>query len=40
LLSVCVAYAVDYLDSSFQTPAQVADTLGIPLVITFPKRTA
>ena len=39
-LSVGTVYAVDYLDSSFHTPAQVVDTLGIPVVITMAKRTA
>jgi uncharacterized protein involved in exopolysaccharide biosynthesis len=48
LAAVCVAgvasiggaYAADYLDSSFQSPAQLTDGLGIPVVVTFPKRTA
>jgi uncharacterized protein involved in exopolysaccharide biosynthesis len=40
VLSIVIAYAVDYLDSSFHTPAQVADTLGIPVVVAMPKRTA
>jgi uncharacterized protein involved in exopolysaccharide biosynthesis len=40
VLSVGSAYAADYFDSSFQDPAQVADTLGIPVVVAFPKRTA
>jgi capsular polysaccharide biosynthesis protein len=40
VLSIAIAYAADYLDSSFHTPAQVADTLGIPVVIAMPKRTA
>jgi capsular polysaccharide biosynthesis protein len=39
-LSVGIGYAADYFDSSFHTPAQVSDTLGIPVVIAMPKRTA
>jgi uncharacterized protein involved in exopolysaccharide biosynthesis len=40
VLSTVMAYVADYLDSSFHTPAQVADTLGIPVVVAMPKRTA
>lgn len=39
-VGVGAAYAADYLDSSFQDPAQVTDSLGIPVVVAFPKRTA
>lgn len=39
-LSVGAVYAIDYLDSSFHTPAQVIDTLGIPVVVTMAKRSA
>jgi capsular polysaccharide biosynthesis protein len=39
-MGVVAAYAADYLDSSFQDPAQISDDLGIPVVVTFPKRTA
>jgi uncharacterized protein involved in exopolysaccharide biosynthesis len=39
-LSISLAYAADYLDSSFYTPEQVVDTLDIPIVISMPKRTA
>jgi uncharacterized protein involved in exopolysaccharide biosynthesis len=34
------AYAADYFDSSFRTPAQLTEGLGIPLVVVFPKRIA
>jgi uncharacterized protein involved in exopolysaccharide biosynthesis len=37
-LSIGTGYAVDYFDSSFHTPAQVVDMLGIPVVITVPKK--
>jgi uncharacterized protein involved in exopolysaccharide biosynthesis len=40
IVSVGSAYAADYLDSSFHTPAQLTDILGIPVVVAFPKRTA
>ncbi len=40
IMSVGSAYAADYLDSSFHTPAQLTDVLGIPVVVAFPKRTA
>ena len=39
-LSIGIGYAADYFDSSFHTPAQVSDTLGIPVVIAMPKRVA
>jgi uncharacterized protein involved in exopolysaccharide biosynthesis len=34
------AYAADYFDSSFRSPAQLTESLGIPLVVAFPKRIA
>jgi uncharacterized protein involved in exopolysaccharide biosynthesis len=40
VLSILLAYTADYLDSSFQTPAQVIEILDIPVVISMPKRTA
>ncbi len=40
VLSLAMAYAVEYFDSSFHTPAQVVDILGIPVVVAMPKRTA
>jgi len=39
-LSIGIGYAADYFDPSFHTPAQVSDTLGIPVVIAMPKRVA
>ena len=39
MLGIAMAYAVDYFDPSFHTPAQVIDILGIPLVVAVPKRT-
>jgi uncharacterized protein involved in exopolysaccharide biosynthesis len=39
-VSIAVAYAVDYFDSSFHTPGDVADVLGIPVVVTISKKTA
>lgn len=39
-LSIGAAYAADYFDSSFHTPAQVSDALGIPVVVAMPKRVA
>jgi polysaccharide biosynthesis protein PslE len=40
LLSIAMAYIMEYFDSSFHTPAQVIDMLGIPVVVAVPKRTA
>lgn len=40
LVSFPMAYIVDYFDPSFHTPAQVIDTLGVPVVVAVPKRTA
>jgi uncharacterized protein involved in exopolysaccharide biosynthesis len=39
-LSLASAYALDFLDSCFHTPVQVAETLGIPIVVAVPRRTA
>jgi len=39
-VSLVTAYGFDYFDSSFHTPADVADTLGIPVVVTMAKRVA
>jgi uncharacterized protein involved in exopolysaccharide biosynthesis len=38
VLAIGVAYAFDYLDPTFHTPAQVIDILDIPVVIAMPKR--
>jgi uncharacterized protein involved in exopolysaccharide biosynthesis len=40
VLSVGMAYAVDYLDPSFHSSNQVVETLGIPVVVVLPKRVA
>lgn len=40
VLSVTVAYAVDYLNSSIRTPSEVDEVLGIPTLASFPKRAA
>jgi uncharacterized protein involved in exopolysaccharide biosynthesis len=40
VLSIGSAYAIDYFDPSFQTPAQVIDILGIPVVVAVSKKTA
>ena len=39
-LSVALAYSVNYFDSSFSTPGQVAGALGIPVVISMPRKRA
>jgi len=39
-VSVMTAYGFDYFDSSFHTPAEVVDTLGIPVVVTMARKTA
>lgn len=39
-LSIAMAYGVEYFDSSFHTPAEVIDFLGIPVVVAVSKRTA
>jgi hypothetical protein len=40
MLSIAMAYVVEYFDSSFHTPGQVVDFLGIPVVVAVSKRTA
>jgi uncharacterized protein involved in exopolysaccharide biosynthesis len=40
VLSLTVAYGMEYFDSSFHTPAQVVDMLGIPVVVAVPRKTA
>jgi uncharacterized protein involved in exopolysaccharide biosynthesis len=40
VLSIGTAYAADYMDSSFHTPAQVIEMLGIPVVVAVSKKTA
>jgi uncharacterized protein involved in exopolysaccharide biosynthesis len=40
LLSLGMVFAFEYFDSSFHTPAQVVDILGIPVVVAMPKRIA
>lgn len=40
VLAIAMAYVVEYFDSSFHTPAQVVDMLGIPIVVAVPKKTA
>lgn len=39
-LAIVTAYGFDYFDTSFHTPAEVVDTLGIPVVITVAKKRA
>ncbi|MFC5864161.1 GumC family protein [Acidicapsa dinghuensis] len=39
-VSLATVYTLDYMDSSFHTPAQVVETLGIPIVISVPRKTA
>jgi uncharacterized protein involved in exopolysaccharide biosynthesis len=39
-LSIAAAYSAEYFDSSFHTPAQVIEILGIQSVVSVPKRTA
>lgn len=40
LLAIAMGYMTDYFDSSFHTPAQVIETLGIPVVVDMPRKTA
>ena len=40
LVSLPVAYTIDYFDPFFQTPAQVREILGVPVVVAVPRRTA
>jgi uncharacterized protein involved in exopolysaccharide biosynthesis len=39
-LSVATTYAVNYFDATFHNPNQVIDTLGIPIVVSMPKKAA
>jgi uncharacterized protein involved in exopolysaccharide biosynthesis len=39
-ISVGSVYALDHFDSSFHTPAEVIDILGIPVVVAVSKKTA
>jgi uncharacterized protein involved in exopolysaccharide biosynthesis len=39
-LSVVAAFTAEYLDSSFRTPSEVGDILGIPVLASFPRRAA
>jgi uncharacterized protein involved in exopolysaccharide biosynthesis len=38
MVAMGAAYTVDSLDSSFHSPAEVMETLGIPVVVAMPKR--
>lgn len=40
VMSVGTVYVLEYFDSSFHTPAQVVDMLGIPVVVAVPRKTA
>ena len=40
VVSIMAVYAFDYFDSSFHTPAEVIETLGIPVVVSIAKRSA
>jgi len=40
VLSLSVVFAVNYLDTSFHTPAQVTEILRVPVVVAMPRRTA
>ena len=37
-LSICGVFVMEYLDSSFRTPAEVFEVLGIPVLACVPKR--
>ena len=39
-VSVIVAFAAEYLDSSFRTPGEVGEILRIPVLASFPRQTA
>jgi uncharacterized protein involved in exopolysaccharide biosynthesis len=39
-LSVVAAFAAEYFDPSFRTPGEVDETLGIPVLASFPRRAA
>ncbi len=38
--AIAAAYLFEYLDPSFRTPAEVTDTLNIPVLAFVPKRAA
>jgi len=40
VFSFTAVYLIDYFDSSFHSPAQVEESLGIPFVVAVPKKTA
>lgn len=40
LLAIAMGYISDYFDSSFHTPSQVIETLGIPVVVDMPRKPA
>jgi uncharacterized protein involved in exopolysaccharide biosynthesis len=40
LLSITAAFIADYLDHSFRTPVEVAETLSIPVLAAVPRRAA
>jgi uncharacterized protein involved in exopolysaccharide biosynthesis len=40
VLGIGAAYAADYFNPSFHTPAQVIEMLGIPVVVAMPRKTA
>jgi uncharacterized protein involved in exopolysaccharide biosynthesis len=40
VLSIGLAYAIDYFDPSFHTPEQVMEDLGVPFVVAIPRRRA
>ena len=40
VISISVAYVLEYLDPSFRTPAEVIDILGIPVVVSVSKKSA
>lgn len=40
VLGIGAAYAFDYFDPSFHTPAQVIDILGVPVVVTVSRKSA
>jgi uncharacterized protein involved in exopolysaccharide biosynthesis len=40
VLGIGAAYTADYLDSTFHTPGQVVDMLGIPIVVAVPEKAA
>jgi uncharacterized protein involved in exopolysaccharide biosynthesis len=40
VIAISATYALDYLDPSFRTPAEVIDILGIPVVVSVAKRSA